>query len=303
MTKSDFARRHGYQSKHQVFKNPDYLPKGVRERAGMMMIKHCEILVAETQMSKMPVQNGRWLFVQALRDTLPPTSDLWNWYDDKFESIFSHPVSRHRHTDKGMRYGLIHPLTYCDWRLFYEAVENVCARWESSNPRRCGYFASELNFLLASQGIPWKLQSGWVTPAGDYEFADELRHAREVAHPPISDHVPDPHALIRNALDALYHKQGGPDLESANMHAWAAWKAVAGAVSGFGSRDVKAFKFVKDNHPRIANTMEEWRETAEGGRHPEDGDPLTEADTRFIVMLCVNAVRFLCPTCNAKPAP
>lgn len=285
---SNFARRYGLQEEHRVFEGRDYLPKGVRKKVALKLVGYFESL-------PMPFDTKRWMFAKVVAGSLPDSRGLSEWY----EII---PDVLDDEDDDGVRSHLIEPLINCDWRRFYATVEDACANWKLRGYPLELDFAPEFNMTLGAHRIPWVLQSGWVIPAADFEFADELKHAREVAHPPTTDRVRDPHDLMRYALDALYGKHGGPDLESANMHAWAAWKAAAGAASGFGPRDRRTFQFVEANHPRIAKSMEAWRDLAEQGRHPEDGQPQTYEETRYIVMLCVNTVRSLCPTCNTEKA-
>ena len=289
MTTSDFAQRHGYEEEHRDFESPDHLPDDVRTGVGHMILNQFEGL-----------SNWQNRFADVVRKTLPESRDLFTWY----ESI---PFSRHFPDGAPydidppeMRHFLLRPFMKCGWPYFYAMVENVCAEWDRTGSTRSAHFSPEFNWLLRCHGIPWELQGGLVIPVGDSEFAEELKYAREVAHPPVADHVNDPHMLIRNALAALYRKQGGPDLGAACFHAWGAWKAAASAASGFGARDGRTFKFVCDEYPSLGLTMKAWQKLAEEGRHPETGAPLTESETRFIVMLCVNAVRFLCPTCRGE---
>ena len=291
MTTSDFAQRHGYEEEHRDFESPDHLPDDVRKSVGYMILDQFASL-------------SRWQerFVDVVRRSLPGSRDLLEWY----ESI---PLSRH--FPDGVPYDLDHedvqlllisPLRKCDWPYFYAVVENVCAEWDRTGSTRSAHFLPEFNWLLSCHGIPWMLQGGWVIPVADSEFAEDLKHAREVAHPPTADHVNDPHMLIRDALAALYRKQGGPDLSASCVHAWGAWKAATSAASGFGARDRRTFEFVGDEYHALGLTMKAWQKLAEEGRHPETGAPLTESETRFIVMLCVNAVRFLCPMCRSGDA-
>lgn len=289
MNASNFARRQGYQEERLDFKQPDYLPRDIRQRIGMMMVEYFESLPLSTELAQSR-------FAHLILDTFPNSHDLWEW-DEGLRGAFERPDGNIFGRKKIYDH-LIDPLKRCDWRLVYQVVENFVATLEAAGYPQESDFVPVFNLLLDSHRIPWIFASGRVIPAADSEFADELKHAQEVAHPLIADDGHDPHALIRDALDALYRKQGGPDLESANLHAWAAWKVAAGEASGFGSRDRRTFEYIKAKHPKIASTMQVWQQTAEGGRHPEDGQPLTEDETRFIVMLCVNAVRSLCPTCN-----
>ena len=304
MTTSDFAQRHGYREEHPVFKSPDFLPQSVREQAGVMVVASFEKLMTPSSNAALAIRDGfawpyreayRW-FADVVRDALPPSEDLWNWYQGVIHSVLESRTAGR----KVVRGYLVGPLVRCDWRIFYEVIEKVCEEISSPFLSLPYDFVSDFNLMLQAHGIPWILRDGLVIPAADREFAEELKHAREVAHPPTADHVSDPHMLIRDALAALYRKQGGPDLSAACVHAWAAWKAAAGAASGFGARDRRTFEFVSDEYPALGLTMKAWQKLAEGGRHPETGAPLTESETRFIVMLCVNAVRLLCPTCRSE---
>ena len=287
MNGSDFAQRLGYQEAPLDFKAPDYLPEGIRRRAGMMFVGH---FVGNYELQPR--------FVQLVLNALPASPAMWEWFDNIPGPDFNPLLPPGAYSYSEMSEHLVRPLTSCDWRLFYTVVENVWAEWRLSTSTIEDDFSPEFNFLLRSHGIPWMLHGGLVIPSADSEFAEELKYAREVTHPPTADQVNDPHELIRDALAALYRKQGGPDLSAACVHAWGAWKAAAGAASGFGARDGRTFEFVGDEYPALGSTMKEWQKLAEGGRHPETGAPLTESETRFIVMLCVNAVRFLCPTCR-----
>lgn len=290
---SDFARRHGYRENEPVFRSPDDLPKHIREHGGRLMLGNME-----------DDPDGK-LFAQVLLRVFPPSPDLLDWYSTipvlplvLFWMRKMMPTSEGVYSN--LREHLLRPLVDCDWRLYYAVVETVCAEWSRAGVKREGVFSLEFNLLLGAYGIPWELHGGLVIPAADYEFAEDLKHARSVAHPRIADQIPDHHELIRHALDAFYRKQPGPDLSAACVHGWGAWKAVAGAVSGYDARDGRAFDHVDEKHPELHSAMKAWQKLAEAGRHPETGNQLTESEARFIVMLCVNAVRFLCPTCDAE---
>lgn len=306
MTTSDFARRHGYVGEDIVFEAEDYLPPSVREQAAVMMVDGYESFVKPPVDAALAANQGlAWPYIPAyrrfaktVRDSLPPSRDTLGWY-----RFIMKMLSDSSNLDK-QKFRRIspQPLVLCDWRLFYTVVECVCTEWRTAGTQVEASFATDFNYLLRSHRIPWELHGGWVIPVADAEFAEELKHAREVVHPPTAEHVNDPHELIRDALAALYRKQGGPDLSAACVHAWGAWKAAASAASGFGARDGRTFEFVGDEYPALGSTMKAWKKLAEEGRHPETGAPLTESETRFIVMLCVNAVRFLCPTCRRDDA-
>lgn len=285
MSTSDFARKHGYEEEHRDFESPEHLPEELRSRVGMMMLDRFEGL-----------SNWQERFVNVVQESLPDSLGLLEWY----ESI---PLPR-RFPDglpfdiDGYEMDLLftRPLMSCDWRLFYAVVENVCAEWDRTGSARAARFAPEFNRLLSSYAIPWTLQGGRVVPVADSEFAEDLMYVQEASNALGSEHANDPHVLLKDALDALYRKQDGPDIAAACVHAWGAWKAVAGEASGHGARVKEAFEFVKGNYPVLHETMNAWRKLAESGRHPETGGSPSESETRFIVMLCVNAVRFLIST-------
>ena len=295
MTASDFAHRHGYEEEHGDFESADYLPDDVRKSVGYMILDQFASL-------------SRWQerFVDVVRKSLPGSRDLLEWY----ESI---PLSRH--FPDGVPYDLDHedvqlllisPLRKCGWPYFYAIVENVCAEWDRTGSTRSAHFLPEFNWLLRCHGVPWELQGGLVIPVADSEFAEELKYAREVAHPPVADHVKDPHELIRDALAALYRKQGGPDTASAVAKARDAWRAVVGAVSGCNPEEdaKKAFSHIRTDYPELNDTMKPWQDLMNAAQHSANLDQRlpTEAEARFIVMLCVIAVRFLCPTCHSEDA-
>ena len=292
MTTSDFAQRHGYEEEHRSFESPDHLPDDVRTRAGHMIINQFEGL-----------SNWQNRFADVVRKTLPESRDLFTWYE-------SMPSSRNFPDDSPydidpveMRLVLIRPFRRCDWPYFYAMVENVCAEWDRTGSTRSAHFLPEFNWLLSCHGIPWTLQGGLVIPVADAEFAEELKHAREVAHPPIADHVNDPHELIRDALAALYRKQGGPDNNTAVARARDAWRAVVGAVSGCNPEDdaKRAFAYIDNHYAELNDTMKPWQDLMNAARHSANLEQRlpTVAEARFIVMLCVNAVRLLCPTCRS----
>lgn len=282
MGTSDFARKYGYVEEHWEFESPDHLPEELRSRVGMMMLDQFEGL-------------SNWLerFVEAVQSSLPDSRDLLKWYD-------SIPLPRNLPDDypfeldgDEMQLLLTRPLMDCDWRLFYAIVENVCADWDRTGSTRAARFAPKLNRIFRSHRIPWELHSGKVIPVADSEFAENLQYVRQALSSLESDDSNDPHVLLKDALDALYRKQGGPDIAAACVNAWGAWKAAAAEVSGYGARDNRAFEFVKSNYPKLHDTMNAWQKLAESGRHPESEGSPNESETRFIVMLCVNAVRFL----------
>ena len=296
MTTEDFARRHGYERTPIVYGKHDYIPEWVRVDAGLMLVGY--------PADRSDVKR----FARAVLETLPPSPWLWDW----FRTVEPIPIVRGR-LEKGSPaerdhneavYRMLDPIRDCDWRLFYAVVETVCERWRLAGTTREQSVAPEFNSLLRSHRIPWELHGGLVIPAADAEFAENLKHAREVAHPPVADHVKDPHELIRDALAALYRKQSGPDNNAAVDKARDAWRAVAGAVSGCNpEEDAKnAFAYIGSYYPELNDTMKPWQDLMKAARHSSNLDQRlpTEAEARFIVMLCVNAVRFLCPTCRGE---
>ena len=100
----------------------------------------------------------------------------------------------------------------------------------------------------------------------------------------------------RWAVDAPYRKQGGPDITGACNHAWGAWETAREAAGGINK--------VKSTHPELWQAITAWQRLIHAGRHPGKklGRLPTESETRFIVGLCVNAVRLLCPTCHSEDA-
>ena len=306
MNGNGFAQRVGYREPPLDFEDPDYLPHDVREQAAVMMVDSFEKHMPPPPTDALAASEGlAWphipayrRFAKTVRDSLPPSQETPGWYQ-----FVTQMLSDPSNLDK-QKFRRIspQPLVLCDWRLFYTVVECVCTEWRTAGTQVEEDFASDFNYLLRFRRIPWELHGGLVIPSADSELSEDLKYAREVAHRPVADHVKDPHELIRDALAALYRKQGGPDLSAACVHAWGAWKAAASAASGFGARDGRTFEFVGDEYPALGSTMKAWQKLAEEGRHPETGAPLTESETRFIVMLCVNAVRFLCLTCRSDDA-
>ena len=306
MAPSNFARRHGYEEEHPIFKLPDYLPDQVRLEAGFMMAECFENLIEPPVYAALEIKEGlAWpyktahrRFAEVVGRTLPPSQKTMRWYKDTvYRVLESTELLKIR-----VRRRLIVPIMLCDWRHFYEVVENVRAELCNIGLMPAYDFAPAFNYLLNSHGIPWILQSGLVIPLADAEFAEELKHAREASSSTGPEHASNPHVLIGDALQAFYRKPDGPDISAACVHAWGAWKAAAGAASGFGARDKRSFDFVKEKYPRLYDTMAAWQELAEAGRHPESEGFPTESETRFIVMLCVNAVRLLSSTRNNKDA-
>ena len=285
MTTSDFAQRHGYEEEHRDFRSPDHLPDDVRKSVGYMILDQFASL-------------SRWQerFVDVVRKSLPGSRDLLEWY----ESI---PLSRH--FPDGVPYDLDHedvqlllisPLRKCDWPYFYAVVENVLAEWDRTGSTRSAHFLPEFNWILSCHGIPWMLQGGWVIPVADSEFAEDLEYVRQVEQMPNADIATNPLVSLKNAFDALYRKQGGPDITGACNHAWGAWETARESAGGINK--------VKSTYPELWQAITAWKNLIHAGRHPGKklGRLPTESETRFIVMLCVNAVRLLCPTCRSDDA-
>lgn len=307
MNTSDFARRHGYREDPIVFEATDFLPLKVRTDAGIMMVESFERLIEPDVFelrnsrgdSAWPHRHAYRRFAEVLRDSLPASESLLSWYQFVTQYAFVSSTA----TKDGVCQVLVQPLLECDWQVFYEIVENVrVVTWRSS-PKSEYDFEPEFNFLLKAHRIPWELHGGLVIPAADSELAKELEHALLVDHPRVADHVSDPHELIREALAALYRKQPGPDFKAAVSHARDAWRSVVGAVSGCNPEEdaKRAFALIKDRYPELNATMKAWNDLINAERHPANANQRfpTDAEARFIVMLCVNAVRFLCPTCDA----
>ena len=295
MITDDFARRHGYQEPGIAYENPEHIPEWVRVDAGLMLVGDPED------------HSNVKRFARAVLETFPPSPWVWDWFRTvqpipKVNGRLETGSSAERDHNEAV-YRLLRPMRDCDWRLFYTVVEEVCAAWRRADTDREVSFASDFNLLLRSYGIPWTLQGGWVIPVADLEFAEELEHAREVTHPPIADHVKDPHELIRDALAALYRKQGGPNTDTAVAKARDAWRAVVGAVSGRNPEEdaKRAFAYIGCHYPELNDTMKPWQDLMKAARHSANLEQRlpTAAEARFIVMLCVNAVRFLCPTCRS----
>ena len=286
MDTKDFARRYGYLEPQIVFESPDELPEDVRDEVVRLIV----------QCFKNPYEVD--LLVGVMRSVLPATEELWGELRSVPRPRLVTNYSREPWSQPKLVYSdvadhLMWPLSDCDWRLFYTVVERVCAEWGRLRLTHEGRFAPEFNLLLRSHRIPFELHSGRVIPAADSEFADNLEYVRQALGSLESEDSNDPHVLLKDALDGLYRKQPGPDLSSACVNAWGAWKAAAGEASGRGERDKRAFDWVKSNYPMLHDTMNAWRKLAESGRHPETEGSPTESETRFIVMLCVNAVRLL----------
>ncbi len=220
-------------------------------------------------------------FAKTVRDSLPPSRETLGWYQ-----FVTQMLSDSSKLDK-QKFRRIspQPLVLCDWRLFYTVVEYVCTEWRTAGTQVEESFATDFNYLLRSHRIPWTLQGGWVIPVADSEFTEDLEYVRQVDQVPNADIATNPLVSLKNAFDALYRKQGGPDITGACNHAWGAWEAAREAAGGINK--------VKSNYPELWQAMTAWQDRIQAGRHPGKklGRLPTESETRFSVGLCVNAVR------------
>lgn len=292
MTTSDFAQRHGYREEHPVFKSPDFLPDKVRVDGGEMIVNRFDDL------------SDGMRFIGIVQDLLPPSDKLWEWRVNVpapqvvYEAypFYRVEIPTDKRVYSNASEHLVQPLRTCDWRLFYAVVEEVCAAWRRTGTDREVSFASDFNLLLRSYGIPWTLQGGWVIPVADSEFAEDLKYVRQAEQLPNTDIVTNPLVSLKNAFDALYRKQGGPDITGACNHAWGAWETARGSAGGINK--------VKSTYPELWQAITAWKNLIHAGRHPGKklGRLPTELETRFIVGLCVNAVRLLYPTCRSEDA-
>ena len=283
MTTDDFARRHGYREEHPVFKSPDFLPDKVRVDGGEMIVNRLDDL------------SDGMRFIDIVQDVLPPSDKLWEWRANVPAPLVvyeAYPAYRveiptDKRSYRNAREHLVQPLRNCDWRLFYTVVEEVCAAWRRAGTDKEVSFASEFNLLLRSYGIPWALQGGWVIPVADSEFTEDLEYVRQVDQVPNADIATNPLVSLKNAFDALYRKQGGSDITGACNHAWGAWETTREAAGGINK--------VKSTYPELWEAITAWQRLIHAGRHPGKklGRLPTESETRFIVGLCVNAVRLL----------
>lgn len=300
MRSSNFARLHGYQEERPAYTSRDYLPDEVRIQGGMMLAESFERVIEPADNATIEIKEGlAWphklahqRFAELVVHSLPDSPRTRKWYRDTIHRVLEMTnLNAWR-----VRRRLVVPLARCDWRFFYQLVENVHAVTSSVGLRPPHDFTLGFNLLLRTHGIPWMLQSGWVIPVDDDLIGGDLEWVRQAGQHTASGDFSNPHKLLKDALDALYRKQPGPDLSSACVNAWGAWKAAAGESSGHGERDKRAFDWVKSNYPKLHDTMSAWQKLAESGRHPESEGSPNESETRFIVMLCVNAVRFLMST-------
>ena len=285
MTPDSFARRYGYQEDEIVFEKPDCLPDHIRKRAGLMIVG---IFVKQYQ--------GQEEFVEIVKRVLPRSHGLWRWLDTIPAPIPYYDDTHRKYDYSGVLNHLVFPLQDCDWRLFYTVVECVCTEWRTAGTQIEESFASDFNYLLRSYGIPWALQGGWVIPVVDSEFTEDLEYVRQVDQVPNADIATNPLVSLKNAFDALYRKQGGPDITGACNHAWGAWETAREAAGRVNK--------VKTNYPELWQAMTAWKDRIHAGRHPGKklGRLPTESETRFIVMLCVNAVRLLSPPLDSDDA-
>ena len=281
MTMSNFAQRHGYQAEQGALQKRDYLPKDIRQQIGLMMVDRFVSL-----------SDGQ-LFVHIIQESLPPSSDLWKWYSTIPapqvipQRIYGVLVPSDEYDYSIARHHLVIPLKDCHWQLFYTIIERIYSEWRRAQPDRAKSLAYDVNLLLRSYGIPWVLQSGWVIPADDHAFVDELKYVRQVGQSRNAEDLSDPLVSLRNAFDALYRKRGGPDITGACNHAWVAWETAREAAGGV--------EVVRRARPELWRSLTEWRDLIHAGRHPGKklGRPPTEAETGFIVRLCANAVRLV----------
>ena len=298
MTTGDFAQRHGCEVGHRDFESPDYLPDDVREQAAIMMVESYEDFVEPPVSAALAVKEGMaWphipayrRFAKTVRDSLPPSQENLGWY-----RFIMKMLSDSSNLDKQKFHRISPlPLTLCDWRLFYTVVECVCTEWRPAGTHIEESFATDFNYLLSSHRIPWMLQGGWVIPVADLEFAEDLKYVRQAEQLPNADIVTNPLVSLKNAFDALYRKQGGPDITGACNHAWGAWETARQASGGINK--------VKSTYPELWQAITAWKDRIHAGRHPGKklGRLPTESETRFIVGLCVNAVRLLSSSPNSE---
>lgn len=287
MTKSDFAERHGFQAPRPDFEERDYLPEEVRKRAGEMLVKHLQYLAATTHGRNVAHKNGPRLFVVVVRETLDGTPGLWKWHESVHQRVGEYTKVANWSNNPWMCRNLLQPLMDCEWAWFYTVVENACKMLDSTRTGRVRSLASELNLLLKSQRIPWKLQSGLVIPADEYEFADELEYVTQYDASATAQEATDPRVTLKKAFAALFRKQGGPDIVSVCLHAWSAWETAREAAGGIN--------LVQQTYPELWESITAWQRLIHAGRHPGKnlGRLPTEKEARFIVGLLTNAVRLV----------
>ena len=243
MRSSNFARLHGYNEERPAHRSRDYLPNEVRVQGGMMLAESFQNVIEPADNATLEIKQGlAWphklahrRFAELVVDSLPDSQKTWKWYRDTINRVLEMTnLNAWR-----VRRRLIVPLGDCDWRFFYQFVENVHAVTWHLGLRSPHDFTLGFNLLLRTHGIPWMLQSGWVIPVDDGLIGGDLEYVRKAGQHTASGVVSNPHKLLNGAVDALYRKQPGPDLSSACVNAWGAWKAVAGEASGHGTTELE----------------------------------------------------------------
>ena len=286
---SDFGSRHGLQEERRVFKDRDNLPEDIRRDAGRLMFGH---FVAGFQTQK-TVGGHRAAFKTAcvrfsrvVRDQISASPEMWEWYKRTPAHVESRGV-----TFNAVRARLVRPLEKCDWREFYSVVEDIYAELRIGGAARSGDFSADLNHLFECRDVPWVLQSGWVIPAADSEFADELEY---VGQESAEDDDSDPRVSLKKAYAALFRKQGGPDITSACLHSWSAWETARESAGGV--------EHVRISYPELWESVTAWQKLIHAGRHPGKklGRLPTEMDAGFIVRLLTNAVRLVFESAATK---
>ena len=285
MTTSDFANRHGYQMAHEPFGSRSHLPLNVREAGVQLMLRY----LTYDGINPIAGQKG---FVQAVRNALPMSPNLWKWYSrerDRTDEAHFETVS------------LREPLLHCDYELYYVVVENVYKEleylwWDPGSLEVAPYLylTDDFNLLLRSHGVPWALQKGWVIPLDEAEFVDELNYVKQDGSLVNSDAASNPKVSLVKAFDAIYSKQAtGMDIAGACSHAWNAWETARKLAGGMDA--------VRSNYPELWSAITEWQKLIHAGRHPgkEIGPPPSEEQTKFIVRLLTNAVRLVNPDSDA----
>lgn len=199
-------------------------------------------------------------FVETVQDLLPASAELWEWFDTIPspslcpDELYATIPGLDEHNWSSARSHLVQPLLSCDWMLFYAVIEQVCTKWRctetpnyqtrvewrSTGATRIDSFEANFNLLLASHGIPWVLQQGWVIPIDDLEFVNELKYVRQEGSLTNPDEASNPHVSLKKAFDALYRKEGGTDIVDACNHAWNAWETARELAGGISEVDRKS---------------------------------------------------------------
>ena len=298
MTTNNFATRHGYQPRQQELNEKDYLPREVRQRAGMMLINRLDDFYEAQE------------FVETVQDLLPASAELWEWYDTIPipslcpDELFATMPGLDEHNWSSARSHLVQPLLSCDWLLFYAVIEQVCTKWRctetpndqtrvewrSTGATRIDSFEANFNLLLASHGIPWVMRSGLIIPVEDLEYTDELKWVREDGPLSNADEGRDPRVSLNMAFEALYRKDRGVDITGACHYAWHAWEVAKKAAGGHAA--------VERNYPEMWAAITAWQKLIHAGRHlgkAKVGRAPTETETKFIVCLLTNSVRLINP--------